>query len=519
MIAKPLIIENTFEFFYEPKKINYPKRILVIENKCISQDTIKMGGISYSDKNTSSPHNILNLFHKIHTIYISNLFNKNNNISDYITSNIGFAYHYFIDKMGNIYRGRPHSVKPFNLDIYTQNENDSTKYELLPTSNSIFSENIIILTEQSTDNEDTTNETYTSLSSLIRYLKSTENIKDYSCYSELKRFDIVPTSIPEESNIRYNNPGVFFKINELRSAVDLTIIDEYQVYSNGIKEYSYGKRNLKYNRVNPQTGNDIIMVQKLLYSLNLLTNFKQVNGVYDLITQKAIEQFQRLNYIKPERDYGIADENTLSLLRRNVYNDENSNIIDYSKNMRMYRVLEYRPNNPMMGNDVKFIQMLIKEKFLSGQNISCIYDKETANNISYLHKYFNKRTRESGQSLELEIFDNDLGKVGPITWELLNKIDGDLIISIQNKWIDFNGNYKGESIRILQEALNNLFNKNLNITEIYDDDTAQLIENLNSNDNNLRVMNITLPKDENYQKKFCTREEYEYLIKKYYFDK
>lgn len=492
MIITPTIYEIKDNFSYEINKQNNPKMILIIENKRISEESIIEAEIDYDNHDTTSVNNIARFFNIKHQEMILDYCKEN---LGKFTSNFNFAYHYLIDKKGNIYKGRDHNVRPFNLDIYDMNNNG--EYEVKDPFSSIFSNFIIILLEDNSDKMNIVNESYDSLVTLIRYLRYKTKIKEYYSYSEMNRFDLEITNDENKSNLKYNNPGIFFKINEIRSSVDTYLIEKLNISPFNIETYTYGGRVLKYVRPITMKGNDVIQLQILLYRLNLLNDFKLVSGEYNYITSQAIKEFQKLNYITPKYDYGIADINTQKILMNKVYKKKIENFKSMTDDNSLFRILEYREDNIMTGDDVCMVQSLLKEKVSCLQEISSYYDKNTENNI--------------------KIFQNYMGitEDGKCNHYIYNLLKNSKLQAIDENIKPFS--ISGYNIVILQKALNYI-GANLKINGQYDLPTQTVIAQINSNKKNLELMGIGDKElNTDLDLKICYKEEYDYLIKNYFF--
>lgn len=536
MIYQPKIISRDIHYNFEPYT-NSPKIALIIENKSISKESLNQltnttvssnrelfQSIDYNDLNPSSPKNIFNFFSQFHKSKINYI---NSNVkgvykNSYTNNNFNFAYHYFIDKMGNIYEGRPHSIRAFNLDIYQtipddeRSEYTCTNLPLLNQGDLLFNDCLIILTEEDTSEIDTTNSTYASLKSLLVYLKQKFDFKKFYTYSELKqnKFMISEGSVYDITKL--NNPGLFFKTNELHSFVENIQLPEYRL-DNNILTYSYGMRVLRYTKPKAMKGNDVELLQKMLYKLNIISKYKQISSEYDLITKNAVEKFQKLYYITPEYEYGTADKNTLNTLRNEIYKNKMNNIQIIDLNYKPYRILEYIEDNQMCGDDVLIIQTKLKTIINPLLTINGIYDLETQDTVKMYQTIYN--------------FATD-GKVGPILWEH--------IISNQSKSIVLNSDsvipytitpskntISSNRMKELQMALNEVlkpFGRGINVTGIYDVETQNVIKIINSIENNRKILNLdklTKPNGDpldwtdEFTLKSCYPYEYLYLIKHY----
>lgn len=518
---RPTIIKSNITYYYEPVVCN-PKVILIIENKIIDTKNINKNSllqdfeIDYDNTNVSSANNIMNYMNKMHNIYIEKY--KKDHLEElsskgFVSSNSNFAYHYFIDKKGHIYEGRPLNIRSFNLDI---KEVDG---EILSPSKKLFEDYLIILTEENTNQNDTTEETYTALKSLLHYLMNEYDFKSFYGYSELVRFDKNISNSPEEDIINYNNPGLFFKINELHSAVDFVSLNDYTVSPFNITTYTYGKRVLKYIKPIYMNGNDVLILQKILYNIGLIQDYRNVNGQYNLITKNAVATFQKNNYINPEFEYGTADSNTLYKLREIIYklNSNYSNIINDNKNY--YRILEYNETNPMVGIDVEIVQKLLHEKIDYTLEITGIFDLKTDSAVRYFQalQYGGKQ----------DMVD---GKVGPITLQDLKNSKMKIFTENEGKLIPNKIGLSNDTVKLLQQALN-VFLKKRNIVipvdGLYNSLTINYIQKINEKKINRQIMDIDKyainengDYDDSFWKdpfnlKICYPEEYNWIIYHY----
>lgn len=518
---RPTIIKSNITYYYESEMCN-PKVILIIENKTIDTKNINKNSllqnyeIDYDNTNTSSTNNIMNYMNKMHAIYINNY--KREHVEElssknFVSSNSNFAYHYFIDKKGHIYEGRPFNVKPFNLDIKDSDGN------ILSPAKQMFKDYLIILTEENTNQCDTTEETYTALKSLLHYLMNEYDFKEFYGYSELVRFDKNICDSPEEDIINYNNPGLFFKINELHSATDFITITDYSVSPFNIITYTYGKRVLKYIKPIYMNGNDVLILQKILYNIGLIQDYRNVNGQYNIITKNAVATFQKNNYIIPEFEYGTADSNTLKEIRNTIYKANNNYSKTINDNKNYYRVLEYNETNPMVGIDIEIVQKLLHEKIDYTLKITGIFDLKTDTAVRYFQalQYGGKQ----------EMID---GKVGPITLQDLKNSDMKIFTENDGKLLPNKIGVPNDTIKLLQQALNVFLKKRniiIPIDGLYNSLTINYIQKINEKQINRQIMDIdkyAIDSNGNYNEEYwksptnqriCYPEEYNWIIYHY----
>jgi len=559
VIDQPNIIPRSFDYVYE-SFTNTPKMILIIENKLLNNNLLNELAlnddkltltIDYTDTNPNHPSNIFNYMNLMHSemIKMNDLLNGGRYKNSYFTNNYNFAYHYFIDKMGNIYEGRPHTVRPYNLDIYDTNYPNTDEYKQQPSSEKeydpntgrrvipllnqgdfVFTDCLIILTEEQTDEIDTTNATYTALKSLINYLRQVYNYKKFYTYSELKMITFNSTDDPREDLSYYNNPGLFFKVNELHSAVDRTPLKDARVNEEKtIILHTYGNRVLK--KQEPiMKGNDVLMLQRMLYKLELLPNYKNINGYFDLQTKLSVTKFQKKYYIKPEFEYGVADKNTLLTLRDKIYKEKMSNIKLIDQNYKPFRVLEYIEGNPMVGQDILILQNKLKRIIYPILKVNGIFDEYTKDAVSMFQARYSLYTDKN----------MDDGVVGPETWRAINECKDIIFRNIDSSESEIEGaitptshNVSKSGILYLQRALNEMlkvYSISIPLTGGYDELTQRYIKMINENEQNRKTIGLDkydidweLPENPTEQEilehetnlKTCWPAEFIWLIKHY----
>lgn len=566
IIDVPNIIPRSFDYSYETYN-NTPKMILVIENKLIRNEILNNLStnsdklsfkIDYEEKNPSVASNIFNYINSVHSEMIRfNDLLKNTEIlnnekinsysigkksykNDYTTNNYNFAYHYFIDKKGNIYEGRPHNIRAYNLDIYNYDKTEFEKQEnkqydkttgkrilpLLDQGDFLFNDCLVILTEEQTDDMDTTNATYTALKSLITYLKQYYGYSKFYSYSELKMIPFYKNIDPKEDISCYNNPGLFFRINELHSAIDHKPLSLVRNSKNrAFMIFSYGERELKYNKPTSMCGNDILMLQKMLYKLELL-KYSDITGYFELSTKLAVSKFQKKYYIKPEIDYGIADKNTLNELRNKLYNEKIKNTKTIDDNYNPYRVLEYIEGNNMTGYDVIILQKRLKKIIYPILEVNGIYDKYTKDAVSMFQSKY-------GIFTDNKMID---GKVGPLTWNSIlackdimfseNSLNSSDII-IPGSLTPTHHSISKSNMIYIQRAINKMlepYKHSIELTGIYDSTTQKYIKMINQNEFNRKTIGLDKYTDKNGKLldwnneiilKTCYPAEIVWLIKHY----
>jgi peptidoglycan hydrolase-like protein with peptidoglycan-binding domain len=512
IIDQPNIIKSKINYNYE-KYYNTPKMILVIENKQISKEVLNTlalnddnisFNIDYDELNPAVSTNIFNFFNQWHSNLITSIDEETGSKYDnaFYTNNYNFAYHYFIDKKGNIYEGRPHNIRAFNLDIYKYDReiesvesnriyDDSGKrfLPLLNQGNLLFNDCLVILTEEQTDSIDTTNATYTALKTLLVYLRQNYGYDKFFGYSELKGVPFSQEDYENKDIYKYNNPGVFFKINELHSAVENTQLVSYnKVNGSTITTYTYGKRSLKYNKPKQMEGNDVIMCQKMLYKLGLLPKYKSITGSYNLETKNAIKEFQQKYYITPENDYGMADVNTLNILRSKIYDKKMENIKLIDDNYSPFRVLEYIEDNNMTGYDVLILQTKLKKIIYPILEVNGIFDEYTRDAVLLFQAKYS--TYVDGEMID--------GKVGPATWKLIIENTDTIFVSNSDSYIEgaitpTKCTVSKANITYLQQALNKMlktYGVEIPVTGGYDELTQKYIKMINENESNRKIIGL-----------------------------
>lgn len=565
IVDNPHIIKRSFEYNYETF-YNTPRMILVIENKLVKNDilnSLSTNGdnlsfkIDYNELNPSLPNNIFNYMNMIHSQMIkfndsirtnptdvsteetNGFIAKKNNSQYKFTNNYNFAYHYFIDKKGNIYEGRPHSIRAYNLDIYKYNPVDidnpeNKQYDsytgqrilpLLDPSNSLFNDSLIILTEEQTNDIDTSNATYTALKSLINYLKKEYGYKEFYGYSELKQIPFNNVADPKEDLTVYNNPGLFFKINELHSAIDnKPLYIARRSKDELITIFTYGERDLKYLSPTPMEGNDVLMLQKMLYKLKLLPRYADITSTYNLATKQAVSKFQKKYYITPTYNYGVADINTLNEIRNRIYKEKRNNEKLIDDNYNPFRVLEYNPTDMMTGYDVMVLQNRLKRIIYPILNVTGIFDAYTKDAVSMFQAKYSS------------YIDNDMndGKVGPNTWKEILDCKDILYVDTDDPDVIIEGSITPTHTTVsktnmiyLQRALNEMlkaYGIEIPLTGGYDELTQKYIKIINKNEYNRKTIGLDkyTDKDGNpidwtndYNLKTCYPAEYIWLIKHY----
>lgn len=298
-----------------------------------------------------------------------------------------FGYHYFINRKGEIFRGRPENAYAADIQALMNIDQISspldTSFEFSNASNIISSNKIFICLEGNTELMETTLNQNNSLKSLCQDLINRySNIKNIYSLNEL-----IPT---------YSNLGVYFDINTLRSSVFYNNIPVYSQGLNGNITYTFGKRDLYYNSDLNLSGNDVKLLQLYLDALGIKVIKK--NGIFDLFTYNAVKDFQTVFGLEVTGRMESQDFEKLNELIKKLNKKKNS----YS----YYRIL-YVPEDTsnIIGNDVKLIQTKLNKLYYKETiEVNGIYNKDT----EALVKKF-----QEDKGLKVD------GIVGPITFDAL----------------------------------------------------------------------------------------------------
>jgi hypothetical protein len=152
-----------------------------------------------------------------------------------------FPYHYYITRDGKIYQGREDIMIAPNLNailsnnsnvdlLYSGTNNEISSFSIIPTN---INNKIFICMEGNSSLKPLTELQYNSLSYHCKYIKSIFNIKKIYGYNEL--------------NPTVENPGIYFKMNELKASIDNITLPDYIISPSGTINYTFGKRKLVYN--------------------------------------------------------------------------------------------------------------------------------------------------------------------------------------------------------------------------------------------------------------------------------
>ena len=348
-----------------------------------------------------------------------------------------FAYHYFIDKKGKIFRGRPENAYAADIQalMNTDPENPlDTNFEFSNASNIISSNKLFICIEGNTELEAPTQNQYNSIILLCQDIVNRyRNLKNIYSLNEL-----LPT---------YSNLGVYFDINTLRSEIFYTNIPVYSEGLNGNITYTFGERSLYYNNEVNFKGNDVKLLQLYLDAIGI--NVIKKNGIYDLFTYNAVKEFQKVFGLEVTGKMEAEDYNLLKSLIKNLNKKRNS----YS-----YHRILYVPkdNSRITGNDVKFIQTKLNKLYYKENiEVNGIYDTNTENLV-----------KKFQQDKELKVD----GIIGPITFDrLINSI---LVEFTRILKYNENGFMYGDDVLFFQKQIKKSMKRfgitNISVTGYYD---------------------------------------------------
>ena len=356
-----------------------------------------------------------------------------------------FAYHYFINKQGNIFRGRPENAYAADIEkLLNVNNNDNpfdSDKEVSNARNISSSNKIFICIEGNTELSEVTNSQYTNLVNLCSdIINRNRNIKNIYSFSEL---------IPEITNL-----GSYFKMNEFRSEVYKTNLPLYTASLSGYKTYSFGKRILYYDDENTLSGNDVKLLQLYLDAIGIPIYKK--NGIYDLFTYNAVKDFQTVFKLEVTGRMESDDYSKLEEVLKSL-----NNKVDPSS---YHRLLYYRINS-FFGEDVKLIQQKLK---LLNYNIKVtgIYDNQTENAVSKFQSDYNLLSD---------------GQVGPITY---NTLMSSLAIEFTRtlKYTNDDELMYGDDVLFIQKKIKKCMKKfgisTITVTGYYDKITANNIKKI-----------------------------------------
>lgn len=346
-----------------------------------------------------------------------------------------FGYHYYVDRNGVIYAGRPERTFSCDVEVLMQHvvfnkdstTNDSpfpvSSLEFDSASNIISAGRIFVCVEGNTEVADLTDVQRSSVIALCKDIRSrNRNIRNVYSLTEF---------VPELRNL-----GVYVDMNKLRSEIMSTVVPAYISTPSGVISYTFGKRELYYNSDSPVAGNDVKLLQYYLISLGIpVTN---PTGEYDLFTYEAVRDFQK-KFGLPRT--GRMEKEEYDKLNELLY-------LTFSKNKDFstyHRLLYYRPNNPQKGQDVDRLQDKLKGLRLAEKTGK--FDSQTDIGV-----------REYQRKNDLYVD----GLVGPITWRvLMGSVEVDYYRPLRLE----NPNMRGGDIKILQERIRD-FRKRFGIVKV-----------------------------------------------------
>ena len=385
---------------------------------------------------------IMDSRHKTKTINEIN----NDHIRNFKLNMIGF--HYFIDNEGNIYQCRPEDKFPVNLSYLLKEDITDNNKEVTNKFNIESSNKIIICIQGDTRYEDINKDQYLALISLLADILSRyPYIKDIYGVNEVFK--------------DYDNPGMFFKINQVRSSVKGSVIPVSTLTPSNINTYTYGKRELYYNEDGKLfSGNDVKLLQYYLSLLGFYEN--DPNGIFDLFTHKAVQKLQKYLYLS---DTGVVNSalyieinNLVSILEK-----------EYSDKMEFKRYLKYSIFERIMhGPDIKYL----KEKLYSlDPNYFTITVKEEDINDEY-----DEEMKNAVKAFQRDNRLEETGEVGPITFMI---ITNSVAVSFIQDMILQNPYYSGNDVKFIQILLKKNTRAfgltNISLNGIYDEITANNI--------------------------------------------
>lgn len=364
-----------------------------------------------------------------------------------------FGYHYYIDREGIIYAGRPERAFSCDVAITTQkmqtnyiNDNvspfDDYDIEVDSAKNIVSSGRIFICLEGNTEIMDITFKQRSSLITLGKDVKErNRNIRGIYSLSEI---------LPDTFNL-----GIYVDMNSIRAEINSTLVPVYVNTPAGGISYTYGMRELFYNVYDPLSGNDVKLVQLYLKALDI--PIRDTSGIYNLFTHQAVENFQRMFDLEvtgkmTKLEYDLLLEKVRSL----------SISYDYSL---YHRLLYYRKDNPMIGDDVTNIQNRMKT--LRYVDATGKFDKQMEDGVIKFQKDF-------GLTPD--------GEIGPITWRMIMKTLGFEFTRL----IEYTPDHliEGEDIRFLQRKIAIIARKfgivTYSINGLYDEITYNNIRKIQS---------------------------------------
>ena len=419
-------------------------------------------------------------------IYLEKLVNKNkpdkiiivdSNVSDIdlITLNrvhklnglICFAYHYFIDKSGNIFQGRYETVYPAKATIvnnfmqnYTGILENNTETPLEDLDKEIQIDNnylmrsidfnhietidkIYVCLEGNTKLNDITNDQYKSCISLCKnIMERYRNIKNIYGLNEL-----IPSS---------KNPGIFLSMNKIRSNALQQILPLYVDTPSGQFSYTFGSRDLYFNEDKPLSGNDISLYQMYLKIIGYSIN--QPTGIYDNKTYNITKLFQK--------SFDLKDDGIVTSIEYEIITKLIKDILNKKDQFEFARILEYNEDiKPQTGLDVEIIQKKLSEM--------SIY-------LGELDGKFTKEMKESVEEYQRLCNLPVSGKIGPITFDMI--LSGEIVKFNKDLIYNEDNIMTGNEIKFLQKKIKSNMRRfgliSVNVNGKYDKLTMQNVQKI-----------------------------------------
>lgn len=341
------------------------------------------------------------------TIWEQDAIDKNNNKKM-------FGGHFYIRTDGTIYRGR---------DINVIGEFAYSKDDMI----SINQGNTIGVCIEGDFNTD--------------YLLAAQETSIINLVNALKKEFPFITKVLYLNQLNYsNNPGYLFPFASLLSKLGENPNNNLSIIIGGSEYIELGARDLLYLPYNLMTGTDVYYLNMFLYKYGYLSENK-LNFIFDYATREGLKKFQLSINREPT---GIVDSITASYIKLYINKLYTNNYYD--------RIIFYDPLDDLMyGHDIDKVQEMLNLK-----NYKCtktgVYDDETAKCI----KQFQADNRITVD-----------GKIGPITWNLLNAMNDGSFRELYIKSPCFTGT----DVELIQNKLKDL-GYSVILTGEYDDVTS-----------------------------------------------
>lgn len=383
-----------------------------------------------------------------------------------------YGYHYFIDKSGDVFSGRPERALSCNADVLMEtqktnmislnispfsNGNDVT-FESNTPSNVISAGKIFICIEGLTSQSPIPPVQLDSINNLCKDI--------YSRYRNLNTIYSFNELVPS-----IKNPGVYMDMNSIRSEVQSTSIPTYTPNPGGTISYSFGKRILYYDPEIPIYGNDVSLLQKYLGLVGY--QCESSTGTYDLITYTKVTEFQKFFKLPIDGIFDTDDFYLINELIKALYKKVDESVY--------HRNLEYSKTIPVSGPDVLRLQKQLNDLELPCV-MSSIFDISTMEAVKLFQR---------NQNLTVD------GRVGPITWKL---IMSSIIIVFERVLYytgDNNNLLKGTDVDYVQKKIKDhmrMFGlSNISMSGSYDQLTSNNISIIQSR--NMLAINGKVDKD------------------------